>query len=141
MSRTVNMMLADEATARICSILNMMGLKSDPTPDNERFDLTVKNGSNKRLRVEIKASRWRPYQNGSGRYQANLRDQHEYADFFILALSPGEWVDWWFLIIPAREVETRTISLYSRHPLPGVCKSRVTDGLGRWDLIKEALHD
>ena len=141
-NRTEEQLLGDEAEAKVQRLLAWRGYDVKTTGHNERYDLSIATESGSK-KIEVKGSRFKAHRNGGGRYQANLRGQADHADLFIFCLKPDDDADdWRFFVIPAAELAgSATLTITSRYPEPGKCRSKWMRVLGAWGLVDKAVND
>jgi len=121
--------LADSAEREAAAVLAGAGFDVVLTPGyHDRHDLTVGGA----LRVEVKASTWRPAAHASGRYQALW---HNKADLLLWLLADvGAWV-----VIPCEVLGERSnLAIWSKDP--GQYSGQWAAYLGAWHIVDQALE-
>lgn len=124
--------LGSEAVATAGQALAALGYASAETSHKAPYDLLV----NDCLKIEVKAARWTDRAGGGGRYQADLkRRQRLIADLVLFGLKDAG--GWQWLVIPADDITSRTLTVTSRNLSDYAGKYRPY--VGAWSNVAKML--
>ncbi len=124
-----NRQLEWKAEAEVIRQAQTMGYRVSRTVRNAPFDLWIEGA-----RVEVKGATWHELKNGSGRYQAAIRNHN--ADVLIFDCINGTHH---LFVIPMAEIAPRThISIWKYHVEES--HSRWVAFLEAWEYLEKAIR-